>query len=231
MALFPATIDTTISLTSLHATDLGTLKAHNVCSECGEPVKANETVDSVAVGDSHIVLNATDLASLAPASRKVVDVKEFVGLHQIALVHYEKPYVVRPASPDYEPAFDLLIQALRRTGQAGIGKISFRTRERLAAIALENDDLMLFTLRFCSEIREMAPLESDLADASTLSLLSALIAEMSTSDDYWTPAHYVDVYLSDLSKLIAKLKGKPRTPTVRSLKTSIRSAERHAVRI
>jgi DNA end-binding protein Ku len=207
--LFPATEEASVSLTSLHATDLGPLRRDTVCTTCAHTVSGAETVKALAVGKGeHVVISVDDLAALAPTSRNVIDIREFVPLSSIPREHFEKPYFVVGDDETYS----VVHLALAGKDLAGIGKLSIESRERLVAFAVSPGfGLMLFVLRHANEMRHLEPVHS-VADPGHVAGVERVIFVMTQND--FRPATYTDEYTAGLVALGELRRGAPRAGTV-----------------
>jgi len=102
------------------------------------------------------------------------------------------------------------MQAIRRTGTVGIGKITMRANAtHLAGIKVVGDALVLDVMRFVDELVDVSTLDLP-SDAGVrpqeLHMAEQLVANLTEAFD---PSKYSDEYRANLLKIIrAKLKGK-----------------------
>jgi len=106
-----------------------------------------------------VTVTSDEFLSLAPERTRVIEVEEFVDLHEIDPVYYEKSYCVVPgrgagAGAGAERPYWLLARAMESSGKVAIGRFVMRTREYLAAIRPAHDVLTLETLFFADEVRD-----------------------------------------------------------------------------
>ena len=105
----------------------------------GEVVRGLElpSGDLVTVSDE-------ELASLAPARSRTIEIEEFVRLAEIDPVFYEKSYHVAPVrGSGAEKPYVLLQRAMLAAGMVGIGRFVLRTKAHLVAIRPLSDSLAL----------------------------------------------------------------------------------------
>ena len=106
---------------------------------------------------SYVVLEDDEVKAAAGDRGKVIHLEEFVDAAAIDPIFYEKTYYV--GSRDDEDPYRLLLEALRRSGRAGIGRFSFHDREYLVSLRALDGVLGLDTLRFHDEVVEADELE------------------------------------------------------------------------
>ncbi|HEX5324372.1 MAG TPA: Ku protein, partial [Capsulimonadaceae bacterium] len=120
---------------------------------------------------------------------------------------FDKPYYIQPDKKAGK-AYALLYEALKETGKVGLAKVTLRTKERLAAVQAGDRSLMLYTMHFADEIREIEA-KPDIGDVSPkeLKMAETLIDSMS---GHFEPNKYEDDYGKALMNLISeKMNGLP----------------------
>ena len=192
--LYSATEDKDIRFHQVHATDGGRVKYKRVCSIDGEEVEYRDIAKGYELPDGQVViLTDEDFDDLPLATRREIEVLEFVDQDEIDPIHFEKTYYLEPEGPAARP-YVLLRDALENAGQVAITKIAIRQRESLAALRVRDGVLVLHTMRWPDEIRtpDFAFLDEDISvRPQELKMAEALIASMtgefdasSFTDDY-----------------------------------------------
>ena len=107
--------------------------------------------------------------------------------------------------------------ALRQAGMVGLGQVTMRGTEYLAAVKPCGDGLLMETLHYEDELREadeiFTDIEDDKVDEDLLEVATSLIDRKSASFD---AAAYHDKYAEAMQTLLdAKIKNK-KTPRVRT---------------
>lgn len=192
---------------------------HSNVTEDKEPVDNSEIVKGYEYSKGkYLVVEPDEIARLRIETQRVLNVKQFVSLNELAPVLFEKPYFVVPEPKDSADAYAVVRKAMERTGKAAVGEIAFAGREHLVAIAAPSDQsqpvLMAYLLRYAEELRksenylpELSQLHSAEVDKKQLELATQLI------DTYSRPFHldeFKDDYEDALRKLIeAKQKNAP----------------------
>ena len=198
-----------ISFRLLHADDLAPVKFERVCSEDGEVVPWRDIVKGYEYAKGKfVVLGEEDLQAAALETSRTIEILDFVQEAEIDPRFFETPYYLVPGKGG-EKAYALLREAIRRTGAIGVGKVTIRQAQHLAAVRAVGDALVLELMRFASELVDPAEYDFPTADgvrAQELQMAEQLIANLAEPFD---PAKYTDDYRANLMRIIrAKLKGK-----------------------
>ncbi|MGY1706009.1 Ku protein [Geodermatophilus sp. SYSU D00697] len=200
--LYTATEDHDIRFNQVHATDGGRIKYKRVCSIDGEEVEYSEIAKGYELPDGQLViLTDEDFEELPLASRREIEVLEFVDQDDIDPIHFEKTYFLEPDASATRP-YVLLRDALENAGQVAITKIAIRQRESLAALRVRDGVMVLHTMRWPDEIRrpDFAFLDEDIAvRPQELQMAEALISSMTGEFD---PAQFTDDYREAMAALL-----------------------------
>jgi DNA end-binding protein Ku len=149
--LYSATESKTVHFHEVHARDGARVEHRRICPKEDKEVPFDDIVRGFEVSpDKYVVLEKDELKAAAGDRGKVVHIKEFVDAGDIDPVFFEKSYFV--GSRDDKDAYRLLLEALRRSGRAGIGRFTFHDREYLVAVRALDDVIALHTLRFHDEL-------------------------------------------------------------------------------
>src|SRR5215218_696178 len=134
--LYSATEDKDIRFHQVHATDGGRVKYKRVCSIDGEEVEYSDIAKGYELPDGQVViLTDEDFEDLPLATRREIEVLEFVDQDEIDPIMFEKTYYLEPEGPAARP-YVLLRDALENAGQVAITKIAIRPQELKMAEAL-----------------------------------------------------------------------------------------------
>ena len=156
--LFTATESHTISFSEVHARDGARIEHRRICPKEDKEVPYEEVAKGYEISeDTYVVLDKDEIKAAAGDRGKVIELSEFVDAADIDPVFYAKTYYV--GAGDEKDAYRLLLEALRRTGRAGVGRFTFHDREYLVALRALDDALALHTLRFADEVVSPGDLE------------------------------------------------------------------------
>jgi DNA end-binding protein Ku len=160
----------------------------------------------------YVLLTEAEIDAVKLETKKTLELTQFVSASEIDPLYFDKPYYVVPADELSEDAFRVVRDALRQSGKIGLGQLTMRGEEYLAAIKPTGTGLLLETLHYEAEIRKADPFFSAIsakkADPELLEVATALI-DRKTSPFH--PDAFRDHYEQALRELIArKLKSKGR---------------------
>lgn len=148
-----------------------------------------------------------ELDAIRPESMHTVDVVTFVPDAQIDPIYYEKTYYVATDGPGAK-AYKLLVDALETEELVGIAKVSIRDRERLAAIRVMDDQIVLNTMHWPDEIRDAAGKPSGRAQLRDNERKMARQLVRQLADDF-RPDEFQDEYDKALKAAVRrKVQGK-----------------------
>jgi DNA end-binding protein Ku len=207
--LYSATEEKSISFRQVHEADAGRIRYKRVCSVDGEEVAYSDIAKGYELPDGDmVVLTDEDFEQLPLKSTRTVDVLQFVPVEEVDPVSFDRAYLCDPSGGDAKP-YVLLRDALERTGKAAIVKVALRQRERMAMLRPRDGLLVLQTLLWPDEIRDVRfgfqdedvrtrPQEVAMAE----SYIDALSGDLE-------PEEYVDEYRAALEEVIeAKAAGR-----------------------
>jgi DNA end-binding protein Ku len=217
--LFPAT--SSQSGVTFHQIDRATgqrIRHRNVIGD-DEPVENSEIVKGYEYSKGkYLVVEPEEIARLRVQAKTVIDVKQFVGMDELAPALFEKPYFVVPEPKESAEAFAVVRKAMEQTGKAALGEIAFSGREHLVAIAVPPEQsqpgLMAYILRYEEELRRSEEYYSGPANVERVEIDKKQLA-MATQliEAYSHPLNlddYKDDYEAALRDLIeAKQKDAP----------------------
>src|SRR5438105_5125643 len=194
-----------LDLTMLDRRDMAPVGYKRVNKASGKEVPWDEVVKGYEYEDGqYVVLSEEDFRRANPEASKTVDIMAFVDLHDIPPQYFDTPYYLAPGKRG-EKAYVLLRDTLKKAGKAGIAVVVIRTKQYLAAVVAREEVMLLNTLRYHDELKEVA--ELGIADKALdakvtdkeLDMALRLVDDMS---DKWKPEQYHDTYREDLLKRI-----------------------------
>lgn len=186
----------------------------------------------------YAIIESSELENLRVPSKHTISVSQFVDRSELNPEYVEKPYFVLPENDSQAESFNVIRDALAKTGKAAIGKIAFSGRENVIAIVpAPNTDrgMMAYTLRYQSELRNQQDYFRDIKataiDSSALQLAETLIERMSSRLDM---SKFQDGYELALKALVdakvnnlpipAEEQPKPQTGKVINLMDALRKS-------
>jgi len=163
----------------------------------------------------YVLLTNEEIDAVRLETRKTLELTQFVGACEIDPIYYDKTYFVVPSDELAEDAFRVIRDALRQTEKVGLGQLSMRGKEYLAAIKPSGTGLMLETLHYEDEIRKADPFFAQVsgkkAEADLLEVATALIEKKTAPFDAGAFKDHYQSALRDLIKRKMKSKGRKIT--------------------
>ncbi len=208
--LYGATEEKDISFRQVHETDGGRIRYKRVCEKDGQEVPYDEIAKGYEAADGRIaMLTKEDFDNLPLSSAKTVDVVEFVDKDTIDPTFFERTYVLEAEGPGVKP-YVLLRDALGKTNKSAVVKVALRSRESLALIRPKDGVLLLHTMLWPDEVRDIsfaAPAADVNASQAEVAMAEMFIASMESE---FNPSDFTDSYREALEHVVeAKLAGVP----------------------
>jgi DNA end-binding protein Ku len=180
------------------------------------PVDPGDIVKGYEVGDDeYILLDPDEVDAIRLETRRTFELVQFVGSCEIAPIWFDKPYYLVPTDDLAEDAYRVLRDALRASDRVGLGQLTLRGKEYLAAVRPCGDGLLAETLHYADEIRAAEPMFRDIedepADKELLDVATTLIDRKTAPFD---PTAFSDSYARALDELIAAKRANRKTPRV-----------------
>lgn len=189
----------------------------------GKPVHYDKVVEGIGPVDTdeivkgyeyesgkYVLLEPEEIDAVKLETKKTLELVQFVDASEISPIYYDKPYYVVPSDDLAEDAYRVVRDALRKAGKVGLGQLTLRGREYIAAIRPCGDGLLLETLHYADELRKADPMFHGLSGKTSedelLDVATALIDKKTSKFD---AANFKDNYSTALKELVQrKLKGK-----------------------
>jgi DNA end-binding protein Ku len=194
----------------LHDADGSPIERVVRCRAEGKEISASDIVRAVEKPDGgYMVLTSQEIERATQDTVKTIQIKQFCDPADVPPAFYDKPYYVSAAKGG-EHAYALFREALHRTGKFAIAQFVLYNREHIAAIGVQDDILMLYQLRFVTEVMPRTNLTTPGLPKPSPSEVDTLqaVAERFTSPLYLQD--YRNEYDERIQLLVErKLKGLP----------------------
>lgn len=116
-------------------------------------VERAETVKGYEVGKGQfVVVTDEELESVAVERRRTIDIVSFIDIEEVDPVYYDRTYYVAPQEAANKP-YALLLQALKETGKAAVGKLVLSSKEHLVLLRPAGDALAIELLFYPEDVR------------------------------------------------------------------------------
>lgn len=155
--------------------------------------------------DQYVLLEQEEIDAVKLESKRTFELVQFVDACEIAPLYFDKPYYLVPADELAEDAYRVVREALRTSKKVGLGQITLRGREYIAAVKDCGDGLLLETLHYPDEIRKADPLFAGVSDEKVqkdlLEVATALIEKKTGPFD---ARAFEDNYTTAMRELIER---------------------------
>ena len=209
---FAAVRDHSVHFNQLEKKTGARINYKKVSDKSGKEVSSDDIESGYEItSGKYVVVEDEELDKLRPRTSRTIDISDFVDLHEIDPIYYERTYWLGPDGEAAERPYRLLLAAMEAEGKAGIGSVVMRKKQYLAAIRPLDGALAMSTMRFADEVVpqkdiEALPGKGAKPEPKELKLASQIIGSLATD---WDPKRYHDTYTEELKSLIeAKAKGK-----------------------
>jgi DNA end-binding protein Ku len=147
--------------------------------ECGTPIKQKRwcpfherdvEADELVKGwefskGQFVVIEESDLEAIALQRSQSIEILRFVELAEVDPVYFDRTYYLAPAqAPAQRRPYVLLLEAMRESGMAAIGKFVLWGKENLCLIRPLGNALALETLFFAEDVRSSAEIEDAVSE-------------------------------------------------------------------
>jgi DNA end-binding protein Ku len=214
--LFSAVQETRLDLDMLDSRDHAHIKFQRVNENTKKEVPYDKIVKGYKYDDDYVIIEDADFEAAAPEKTKVIEIESFVDVASVNPMYYETSYYTEPATKKNK-AYALLLEALKKSGKAGLARFVLRSTESLCVVHPVDKAIVVTRIRFAQQIREQDELKLDddiKVSDKELKMGLALI------DQYAEPldlSKYKDEYHTELLNIIEQ-KAKGKRPTIKKLK-------------
>ena len=214
--LYSAVQTSSLDLDMLDSRDHAHIKFQRVNENTKKEVPYDKIVKGYKFDDDYVIVEDADFEAAAPEKSKVIEIESFVDIASVNPMYYETSYYTEPETKN-NMAYALLLEALKKSGKAGLARFVLRSTESLCIVHPVKDAIVVTRIRFEQQIRDQADLNlNNKVEVSKkeLDMGLALINQYAEPLDL---SKYKDEYHTELLRLIeAKAKGK--RPTIKKLK-------------
>jgi DNA end-binding protein Ku len=201
-----------VSFRTLHRECKTPIKQKRWCPTHEREVSNDEIVKGWEVSKGQfVIVEDADLEAIAQHdTSRAIDISRFVPLDQVDPLYFDRTYYLAPATAEGQRRpYVLLLNAMKETGMAALGRMVIRGNENLCLIRAKGDALVLETLFLAEDVRSEAEIDEAVEAVDVhepeLELARQLIDSLAGE---WEPSELHSEYRENLRELLeAKLKG------------------------
>jgi DNA end-binding protein Ku len=241
LATAPKAKQSDVSFRTLHRECLTPIRNKRWCPTHDREVGADEIVKGweVAKGE-FVVVEDADLEAIAQSDdSRSIDITRFVDIDEVDPIYLDRTYYLAPASaPAQRRPYVLLLEAMKQSHMAAVGRFVLRGAEYFCLIRPKGDALALETLFLAEDVRSQVEIEEAVTGTEVREAELDLAAQvMQSLVGEFDPAELHSEYRQDLRAMLeAKLAGQevskpapiPETPVVdlmEALRRSVAEAQ------
>ncbi|WP_445521348.1 non-homologous end joining protein Ku [Streptomyces sp. NEAU-174] len=167
--VMPATEDHSISFRQIHTADGGRIRYRKICELEDRVLDPDEIGRAYEASKDQLVpVSDQELDDLPLPTAKAIDVEAFVEAERLDPIRFGKPYFLQADGAVAAKPYVLLREALQRSDKVAVAKFAWHNRERLGALRVVGDAIVLQVLHWPDEIRSaegLAPKAVDISDS------------------------------------------------------------------
>lgn len=174
----------------------------------------------------YVVLSEEEIRATHPKATQTIDIIAFVEASEISPLFIDTPYYLTPDQRG-DKVYALLRETLLKTGKVGIANVVKHTKQHLALLMPLGSALVLNTLRWANEVRDVEALElkpeakkADLAKRE-LDMAKRLVEEMS---EKWDQEQYKDSFQEQIMALVEQKAKNNKIESVEPVETEERKS-------
>jgi DNA end-binding protein Ku len=157
--------------------------------------------------NTYLLLTNEDLESIKVDSSEVMTVEKFVNANSIDPLYYDTGYYLVPDGTAGRDVYQILREAIGRTGRVALSRVVIGQRERVVVLRLYGNGLAAYTLYEQRDLNDASGLFDDPVpvDEAMVQLATQLVDRQTAA---YQPGDIEDRYETRLRAMIdAKLKG------------------------
>ncbi len=125
------------------------------CPTCDRVVERSEIAKGYEVSkDNYVLVEDAEVKKIAPASSETMEIRQFVKLADIDPMYFDSSFYVVPEEAG-KRAYQLLLNAMEKLEYVALAQVTMHQREYAVALRQHKNGLMLHTLFYANEVRDV----------------------------------------------------------------------------
>ena len=201
--LFVAAREQHVSFNQIHKVCGSRVKQQLFCPHCERVVERAEIAKGYPIDkDTYVQVTEDELKTLEAESSESMDIQQFVKIDDVDPIYYQTSYFTVPEDPGRK-AYALILQGMKQLKLGAIAKITLHQREQIVLIRPYDKGLILHTMYYPAEVREIAEYGQDDGELKLqkpeIELAEQFMKQLTSKFD---PEQYKDEYQSRVEALI-----------------------------
>lgn len=223
VGLYPASQDSGIDFDWLDKRSMDPVGYKRVNKRTGREIDRADIVKGIRQKDGdYVVLSDDEIKAAYPKTTQTIAIEGFVKAGEVPFTYLDRPYYLEPIGKSGK-VYALLREAMLGAGVIGIARVVMHTKEHLAALIPAGSALILNTMRWAADVRDVKDLDLPAAGRKAASLKDAelkmaeqLVKGMTVA---WNPKDYENTFVDAVHKLVAARIKAGKTEQVTPLET------------
>ncbi len=181
------------------------------CPHHEKIVDSDELIRAYAISKSkYVTFTDEEIETLETDDNRALEITEFVDLHEIDPLMFEKAYFLGP-SPGGGKTYRLLSQAMKKQDKVAVARWVAAGKEHLVVMRPYEKGLVLHTMYYADEVRDFGAidLEEGPVKEKEVALAEMLINEL--TEKKFDPLQFKDEYRA---RLLQRIKAKSQGKTI-----------------
>jgi DNA end-binding protein Ku len=200
-----------VSFHMLHRDDNVRIKQQLFCPADERVVERSEIVKGFEYRKGeYVIIEPEEIKKIEPKTAKAMEILQFVKAEEVDPIYFESSYYLMPDEAGQRP-YQLLAKAMEDSGYLAVAKLTMHNREYTVILRPKTHGLVLHTMYYSDEIREVEGFGDGKAElkAGELKVANQLIEALA---DKFEPEKFHDTYEENLKAMIkARLEGREVT--------------------
>lgn len=125
------------------------------CPTCDRVVERSEIGKGYEVSkDNYVLIEDAEVKKIAPPSSETMEIRQFVKLADIDPMYFDSSFYVVPEEAGRR-AYQLLLTAMQQLEYVALAQVTMHQREYAVALRQHKNGLMLHTLFYANEVRDV----------------------------------------------------------------------------
>ena len=125
------------------------------CPTCDRVVERSEIAKGYEVSkDNYVLIEDAEVKKIAPPSSETMEIRQFVKLADIDPMYFDSSFYVVPEEAGRR-AYQLLLTAMQQLEYVALAQVTMHQREYAVALRQHKNGLMLHTLFYSNEVRDV----------------------------------------------------------------------------
>ncbi len=220
VSMFPATQDSGVDFDWLDRRSLDPVGYSRVNKRTNKTIDKDDVVKGVKTPDgSYAIIGEDEIKAAYPKATQSIEIETFVKATEVSFAYLDTPYYLQP-DPRSAKVYALLRESMKERHVIAVARVVMRSKEHLALLLPLGDAIVLNTIRWNADMRDVSELNLPTGAAgvkdSERKMASQLIDDMTAA---WEPALYTDHFAEAINELVANRVKTGKTALVEPVET------------